>query len=314
MAKKDVPVKKHRESISVGDNIFNTKYEPLLYLIPFAIGLVIFTLYPVVNVIIMSFKNGYRLSGLFNGWGIENYTKVLNDKNFISSIKNTFIYVFTVVPITTVLSVVIANFLNKKIKGIAIFHTAYFLPLVTSSIAVGLVFKYMFNYKIGIINFLLRLLGLRGIDWLGAIAGKGPYNLPAVIIFGIWNMAPFTIILLLSGLQNIDPLYYTAAEVDGASSGTIFRKITVPLLLPTIFLTMIVNMISAFKVYSEVIPFWRGDAGVTGRNLYTMVYYIKELFYANKQLGFASAASIVLFLIIFVFTMIQRFIQNKFND
>lgn len=314
MAKKDVPVKKHRESISVGDNIFNTKYEPLLYLIPFAIGLVIFTLYPVVNVIIMSFKNGYRLSGLFNGWGIENYTKVLNDKNFISSIKNTFIYVFTVVPITTVLSVVIANFLNKKIKGIAIFHTAYFLPLVTSSIAVGLVFKYMFNYKIGIINFLLRLVGLRGIDWLGAIAGKGPYNLPAVIIFGIWNMAPFTIILLLSGLQNIDPLYYTAAEVDGASSGTIFRKITVPLLLPTIFLTMIVNMISAFKVYSEVIPFWRGDAGVTGRNLYTMVYYIKELFYANKQLGFASAASIVLFLIIFVFTMIQRFIQNKFND
>lgn len=314
MAKKDVPVKKHRESISVGDNIFNTKYEPLLYLIPFAIGLVIFTLYPVVNVVIMSFKNGYRLSGLFNGWGIENYTKVLNDKNFISSIKNTFIYVFTVVPITTVLSVVIANFLNKKIKGIAIFHTAYFLPLVTSSIAVGLVFKYMFNYKIGIINFLLRLLGLRGIDWLGAIAGKGPYNLPAVIIFGIWNMAPFTIILLLSGLQNIDPLYYTAAEVDGASSGTIFRKITVPLLLPTIFLTMIVNMISAFKVYSEVIPFWRGDAGVTGRNLYTMVYYIKELFYANKQLGFASAASIVLFLIIFVFTMIQRFIQNKFND
>lgn len=314
MAKKDVPVKKYRESISVGDNIFNTKYEPLLYLIPFAIGLVIFTLYPVVNVIIMSFKNGYRLSGLFNGWGIENYTKVLNDKNFISSIKNTFIYVFTVVPITTVLSVVIANFLNKKIKGIAIFHTAYFLPLVTSSIAVGLVFKYMFNYKIGIINFLLRLVGLRGIDWLGAIAGKGPYNLPAVIIFGIWNMAPFTIILLLSGLQNIDPLYYTAAEVDGASSGTIFRKITVPLLLPTIFLTMIVNMISAFKVYSEVIPFWRGDAGVTGRNLYTMVYYIKELFYANKQLGFASAASIVLFLIIFVFTMIQRFIQNKFND
>ena len=311
MAKKDVPVKKHRESISVGDNIFNTKYEPLLYLIPFAIGLVIFTLYPVVNVIIMSFKNGYRLSGLYNGWGLENYTKVLNDKNFISSIKNTFIYVFTVVPITTVLSVVIANFLNKKIKGIAIFHTAYFLPLVTSSIAVGLVFKYMFNYKIGIINFLLRLLGLRGIDWLGAIAGKGPYNLPAVIIFGIWNMAPFTIILLLSGLQNIDPLYYTAAEVDGASSGTIFRKITVPLLLPTIFLTMIVNMISAFKVYSEVIPFWRGDAGVTGRNLYTMVYYIKELFYANKQLGFASAASIVLFLIIFVFTMIQRFIQRK---
>ena len=315
MSNKNKPERKHREDINVGNNIFNRKYEPLLYLIPFAIGLIIFTLYPVVNVVIMSFKEGYRLSGVYEGVGAGNYTKVLTDKNFISSIKNTFIYVFTVVPITTVLSVIIANFLNKKIKGMAIFHTAYFLPLVTSSIAVGLVFKYMFNYKIGVINFLLRLVGIKGIDWLGAVAGKGPYNLPAVIIFGIWNMMPFTIILLLSGLQNIDPMYYTAAEVDGANSGTMFRRITVPLLLPTIFLTMIVNMISAFKVYSEVIPFWRGEAGVTGRNLYTMVYYIKELFYgATKQLGAASAASIVLFFIIFVFTMLQRFIQKKFDN
>jgi len=303
--------KKKREVLG---QVFNTPYEPLIYLIPFAIGLVIFTLYPVINVVIMSFKEGYRLSGVYDGWGIANYTKVLGDKNFMTAIKNTFIYVFTVVPISTVLSVIIANFLNKKIKGIAIFHTAYFLPLVTSSIAVGLVFKYMFNYRIGVVNFILGFFGVKPIDWLGAIAGKGPYNLPTVILFGIWNMMPFTIILLLSGLQNIDPLYYTAAEIDGATSMTIFKRITVPLLMPTIFLTMIVNMISAFKVYSEVIPFWRGEAGVTGRNLYTMVYYIKEMFYANKRLGVASAASIVLFLIIFVFTMIQRYVQKRFDS
>ncbi|MBQ2509573.1 MAG: sugar ABC transporter permease [Erysipelotrichaceae bacterium] len=303
--------KKKREALG---QVFNTPYEPLIYLIPFAIGLVIFTLYPVINVIIMSFKEGYRLSGVYEGWGIANYTKVLGDRNFMTAIKNSFIYVFTVVPISTVLSVIIANFLNKKIKGIAIFHTAYFLPLVTSSIAVGLVFKYMFNYRIGVVNFILGLFGVKPIDWLGAIAGKGPYNLPTVILFGIWNMMPFTIILLLSGLQNIDPLYYTAAEIDGATSMTIFKRITVPLLMPTIFLTMIVNMISAFKVYSEVIPFWRGEAGVTGRNLYTMVYYIKEMFYANKRLGVASAASIVLFLIIFVFTMIQRYVQKRFDS
>ena len=303
--------KKKREALG---QVFNTRYEPLIYLIPFAIGLVVFTLYPVINVVIMSFKNGYRLSGVYEGWGIANYTKVLGDRNFKTAVRNTFIYVFTVVPISTVLSVIIANFLNKKIKGIAIFHTAYFLPLVTSSIAVGLVFKYMFNYRIGVVNFLLGLFGVKPIDWLGAVAGKGPYNLPTVILFGIWNMMPFTIILLLSGLQNIDPLYYTAAEIDGASSMTIFKRITVPLLMPTIFLTMIVNMISAFKVYNEVIPFWRGEAGVTGRNLYTMVYYIKEMFYANKRLGVASAASIVLFLIIFVFTMIQRFVQKKFDS
>ncbi len=296
------------------DAIFNRKFEPLIYLIPFALGLVIFTLYPVVNVVIMSFKEGYRLSGAFTGVGFGNFTKVLGDKNFMTAIKNTFIYVFTVVPISTVLSVLIANLLNKKIKGIAFFHTAFFLPLVTSSIAVGLVFKYMFNRDIGVINTIITLFGGKPIDWLGAIAGTGPYNLAAVIIFGIWNIMPFTIILLLSGLQNIDPLYYTAAEVDGANSSTIFRRITVPLLMPTIFLTMIVNLISCFKVYNEVIPFWRGEAGVTGRNLYTMVYYIKEQFYTNRQLGRAAAASIILFLIIFVFTMLQRWIQSKVDN
>ncbi|MBQ1304846.1 MAG: sugar ABC transporter permease [Erysipelotrichales bacterium] len=296
------------------DTIFNRKFEPLIYLIPFALGLVIFTLYPVVNVVIMSFKEGYRLSGAFTGWGIGNFTKVIGDKNFAVALKNTFIYVFTVVPVSTVLSVLIANLLNKKIKGIAFFHTAFFLPLVTSSIAVGLVFKYMFNKDIGIINTILTTFGAKPIDWLGAIAGTGPYNLAAVIIFGIWNIMPFTIILLLSGLQNIDPLYYTAAEVDGANSSTIFRRITVPLLMPTIFLTMIVNLISSFKVYNEVIPFWRGAAGVTGRNLYTMVYYIKEQFYANRQLGRAAAASIILFFIIFAFTMLQRWVQKKFDN
>jgi multiple sugar transport system permease protein len=126
-------------------------------------------------------------------------------------------------------------------------------------------------------------------------------------------MMPFTIILLLSGLQNIDPMYYTAAKVDGASSSTIFKRITVPLLAPTIFLTMIVNMISAFKVYNDVIPFWAGKAGALSTNLYTIVYWIKETFYSKLRLGQAAAASIILFLIILVFTLIQRLVQRKFN-
>ncbi len=306
--------KKERKKKKSDEMRFNRRYEPLLYLLPFVIGLAIFTLYPVVNVAVMSFKEGYRLSGAYTGWGVANFAKVLSDRNFATAIKNTFIYVFTVIPISTILSILIANLLNQKIKGIAIFHTAYFLPLVTSSIAVGLVFKYMFNSKIGVINFFIKLFGGKPIDWLGAVAGKGPYNLPTIIIFGIWNIMPFTIILLLSGLQNIDPMYYTAAEVDGASSWKIFRRITVPLLMPTIFLTLIINMISAFKVYNEVIPFWRGEAGVTGRNLYTMVYYIKEQFYSHKRLGVASAAAIILFLIIFTFTMIQRKVQKRYAD
>ncbi len=303
--------KKHRENINTGNYIFNKKGEPLIYLIPFAIGLLIFTVYPIINVIIMSFKEGYRLSGSFNGWGIGNYTHVLGDENFISAIKNTFIYVFTVVPISTILSVIVANLLNQKIKGMALFQTAYFLPMVTSSIAVGISWRYMFNLQFGVINWALGLFNIGPIDWLGATAGEAPWNIFVIVIFGIWNMMPFTIILLLSGLQNIDPMYYTAAKVDGANSWKIFKRITVPLLAPTIFLTMIVNMISAFKVYNEVIPFWSGKAGVLGNNLYTMVYWIKETFYSKLRLGYAASASIILFCIILLFTLVQKWIQKK---
>lgn len=303
------PTKKKTEA-----NIFNRKWEPLVYLLPFAVGLLIFTVYPIINVVIMSFKEGYRLSGAYTGWGFANYAKVLSDPLFKNAIKTTFTYVFTVVPIATVLSIIVAVLLNQKIKGIAFFQTAYFLPMVTSAIAVGLVWKYMFNTDIGVINWVLGLFGIEPINWLGAINGKAPYNIWVICIFGIWNMMPFTIILLLSGLQNIDPLYYTAAKVDGAGPLKIFTRITLPLLSPTIFLTLIVNMISSFKVYNDVIPFWRGEAGVTGRNLFTFVYYIKNAFYSNKKLGVAAAASILLFGIIFIFTMLQRFIQKKANN
>jgi len=302
------PAKKREEQI------FNRRWEPYVYLLPFIIGLVIFTIYPIFNVIIMSFKEGYKLSGTYNGWGLANYTKVLKDELFISAFKNTSIYVFTVVPIATCLSIIIANFLNKKIKFMGFFQVAYFLPMVTSAIAVGLVWKYMFSQDIGVINYVLNIFGIEKINWLGAVAGDAKYNLWAVVIFGIWNMMPFTIILLLSGLQNIDPIYYTAAKVDGASATKMFFRITLPLLSPTIFLTMIVNMISAFKMYNEIIPFWNGGAGVTGINLYTFVYYIKEQFYQYHKLGLAAAASIILFIVIFVFTMLQKYIQNKFKN
>ena len=303
--------KKHRDDVNAGNYIFNKRGEPLIYLVPFAIGLLIFTVYPIINVVIMSFKEGYRLSGNFNGWGVGNYTYVLTNADFLSSIKNTFIYVFTVVPIATILSIIVANLLNQKIKGMAIFQTAYFLPMVTSSIAVGISWRYMFNTQFGVINWLLGHFGIGPIDWLGATAGRAPWNIFVIIIFGIWNLMPFTIILLLSGLQNIDPMYYTAAKVDGANTWKVFRRITVPLLAPTIFLTMIVNMISAFKVYNELIPFWSGKAGVLSNNLYTMVYWIKEAFYSKQRLGVAASASIILFLIILVFTLIQRVIRSK---
>ncbi len=293
------------------EQVFNNQAEPFLYLIPHAIGLFVFVVYPIINAFVMAFKEGYRITGAYKGIGTGNFAYILKDPLFISAIKNTTIFSLTVVPIATVLSIIIAVLLNQKIRGMAFYQTAFFLPMVTSSIAIGACWKYMFNAQHGVINYFLNLFGIESKNWLGATNGSTTLNLVAVIIFGIWTMIPDTTILMLSGLQNIDPLYYTAARVDGASSLKQFFRITLPLLAPTTFLTLVINIIKAFKVYKEIIPFWNGEAGYTTSNLYTIVYYIKAQFYTFNKYGYAAAASVVLFLIVLVLTKIQSYIEKK---
>lgn len=301
---------KNKNTVQDEERSFNRKLEPFIYLIPHAIGLLTFVVYPIVNTFIMAVKQGYKMNGKFNGYGLSNFEHVFADPAFANALKNTFIYAFTVVPIATALSIIIAVLLNRKIKGMAFFQTAFFLPMVTSAIAIGCSWRYMFDTNSGVINYVLKLLGGKGIDWLGAASGLGA-NLAAVIIFGIWYMIPMTTILILSGLQNIDPLYYTAAQVDGASGSKQFFRITLPLLTPTIFLTLIINIISAFKVYKEVVPFWNGEAGYTTHNLYTLVFYIKAQFYTYNKFGYAAAASVALFGIVLCLTLLQRLIEKK---
>ena len=253
------------------DRSLFARVEPFLYLLPFLIGIAVFTLYPVINVVLMSFKEGYSyLSRGFDQWGLANYQTVLSDPKFSQAIGNTLKYVILVVPISTCIAVVVAYLLNQKLRFSAVFQTAYFLPMVTSITAVGLAWKLMYNKNFGIINYLLSFFGVNPIPWLE----KASYSIPALVIFGIWNILPFTIILLLSGLQNIDPQYYTAARVDGSKGLRIFLRITVPLLAPTIFLVCIVNTISCFKVFSELYPLFNGKPGPFN-NLYTVVYYIR---------------------------------------
>ena len=285
---------------------FFERIKPLIYLLPFIISVSIFTLYPIVNVIRMSFLEGYKyLTGAYTGVGFGNYEKVINDQYFRQAISNTFRYVLLVVPISTVIAVILANLLNQKIKFQSFFQTAYFLPMVTSSLAVGLSWRYMFNDKYGILNYLLSLFGVDAVSFLGDIAG----NFTAVVIFGIWAILPNTIILLLSGLQNIDPLYYTAAKVDGAKTLRIFFRITVPLLAPTIMLVVIINMISTFKMYHELFPLFNGPG--VAYNLFTVVYYIYYEFrvMTPPKYGYAAAAAVMLLVIVFIFTMLQRAIQ-----
>lgn len=283
-----------------------TKIEPFLYLLPFIIGILIFTLYPVINVFLLSFKDDYNyLRNSFSGWNLENYKTVLTDPKFIQSIINTTLYVLFVVPISTALAIIIANFLNQKIKGNAIFQTAYFMPMVTSITAVGLIWRLMYNKQYGIINFILSKFGIEKIGWV--VDSK--WSLVALIIFGIWNIMPFTIILLISGLQNINEVYYTAAKVDGAKSTKIFFRITVPMLSPTIFLVCIVNTISSFKVFSELYPLFNGKPGPY-YNLYTVVYYIRYAMMEKREYGYAAAAAVILFFCVMIFTFIQLAIKR----
>ena len=285
---------------------FYEKIKPLLYLLPFIISVSIFTLYPIVNVIRMSFLEGYKyLTGEYSGVGLGNYEKVVSDPYFRQAISNTFKYVLFVVPISTVIAIILATLLNQKIKFQSFFQTAFFLPMVTSSLAVGLAWRYMFNDKFGILNYVLNKFGIEAIPFLGKSSG----NFLAVVVFGIWAILPNTIILLLSGLQNIDPLYYTAAKVDGAKALKIFFRITVPLLAPTITLVVIINTISTFKMYHELFPLFNGPG--IAYNLFTVVYYIYYEFrvLTPPKYGFASAAAVMLLVIVFIFTMLQRVVQ-----
>ena len=285
---------------------FFERIKPLLYLLPFIISVTLFTLYPIVNVIRMSFLEGYKyLTGDYNGVGLENYQKVIADPYFRQALSNTFRYVLLVVPISTVIAIVLATLLNQKIRFQSFFQTAYFLPMVTSSLAVGLSWRFMFNDKYGIINFVLSKFGVDAVSFLSKSSG----NFIAVVIFGIWSILPNTIILLLSGLQNIDPLYYTAAKVDGAKTLRIFFRITVPLLAPTIMLVVIINSINTFKMYHELFPLFNGPG--VAYNLFTVVYYIYYEFrvLTPPKYGLASAAAVMLLITVFLFTMLQRAVQ-----
>ncbi len=284
-----------------------SKIEPWLYLSPFLIFIIIFTLYPVINVFTISFKENYSyLRGTFKALNFENYRYVLTDDKFTSGLKNTALYVLFVVPVSTAISLFFANLLNKKVKGSAIFQTAFFLPMVTSVTAVGLIWRLMYNQQYGIINWLLSKLGIEKIGWVT----ESRWSLLALIIFGTWNILPFTIIILLSGMQNINETYYTVARVDGAKPARIFFRITVPLLSPTIFLVCIVNTISCFKVFSELYPLFYGKPGPY-YNLYTVVYYIRYAMMEKRKYGYAAAAAVILFLCIFVVTLLELYLKKR---
>ncbi|MFO3665232.1 carbohydrate ABC transporter permease [Anaerococcus sp. ENR0831] len=275
-----------------------------LFLLPAIIFIGIFTIYPLFRTFIMSTQSNSILNPTFIGF--TNFPVVINDPQFKLAMTNTFIYAVTVVPLSLIISMIIALILHEKIKGSEFFETIFFIPYLTSVIAIGIVFRYLFHGQYGFINYVLEIFGIGPFDFLN----NRNYNMPALIIFGIWNSLAFNIIVILSGLRGIDKNYYRVAETFGASKSEQFFRITLPALSKIITFLFLTSFIQAFKVYNEVFALFNGKAGV-GNRLVTAVFYIYNKFYVEYRYGQAMAAAVLLFLMLLLLTFVQRKIIEK---
>ena len=274
--------------------------------------LVAFMVYPLVDVFIYSFEEGYNsASQTYNGIGLYNYNYVLRDPYFLQAVKNTFILVMITVPISTALALVISVLLSSVEKLRELFQTIYFLPYVTNTLAVGLVFMILFKqtpYTDGLMNLILSTFGIAPIDFIG-----GPYwaKMLVLSVYTIWVVLPFKILILTSALASVNKDYYNAAKVDGTSKWRIFTKITVPMISPTLFYLIITGFIGAFKAYSDAVALFGTDLNAAEMN--TIVGYVYDMLYGNSggYPSFASAAAIILFAIVLTITCINLIISKK---
>ena len=284
-----------------------------LYLLPALILLAVFMIYPLIDVFTYSFEENYSFLSPRTGIGLGNYIYVLEDANFLNAIKNTVIVVIITVPLSTIIAILIAVGLNSIKPLKKVFQTIFFLPYVTNTIAVGMVFMVMFNKvdnnQLGLVNNFLKIFGIDSIDF---ISSEGPYwaKMVALCSLIIWNVMPFKIIVLIGALQGVKKEYYNAAKIDGASRFTTFRKVTIPMISPMISYLVITGFIGAFKQYNEAVALFGTDLNGAGMN--TMVGYIYETLYGvGGYPSYASAAAIVLFSIVLTITFINLIISSK---
>jgi multiple sugar transport system permease protein len=303
------------------------RWKAWLYLSPAIVLLLIFTVWPIINTVRLSLLEGYNSAAAVGGatynFGFDNFKQVLEYKDFLTCLKNTMLLCVLTVPISTLLALLIAVCLNAIKPLQRLLQTIFFLPYVTNSFAIGMVFAAMFNavtfrqpdgsllYETaGIVNNLLGLLGIDPILWIN-VGSSYWANITVMVIYIVWNALPFKILILLGGLQSINKQYYDAAKVDGTSRVRVFTRITVPLLSPMLAYVVITGFIGGFKEYSSIVGIFGDSMGPVGerRRLNTMVGFIYDAL-QNHQ-GRASAAALILFGIIFIVTMINLYVSKK---
>ena len=283
-----------------------------LYLLPAILFLGFFMVYPLIDVFIYSFEEGYNsASQTYYGVGSYNYSYVLHDPYFLQALKNTFILVVITVPVSTALALLISVGLNSIEKLRNLYQTVYFLPYVTNTLAVGLVFMILFKktpYTDGLANLILSWFGAGPIDFI-----DGPYwaKMFVLCFYTVWVVLPFKILILTSALASVNPDYYKAARVDDTSRLRMFTKITLPMISPTLFYLIITGFIGAFKAYSDAVALFGTDLNAAEMN--TIVGYVYDMLYGNSggYPSYASAAAIILFAIVLTITCINLLVSRK---
>ncbi len=283
-----------------------------LYLLPAILFLGFFMVYPLVDVLIYSFEEGYNFaSQTFFGVGTYNYSYVLHDPYFLQAVKNTFILVVITVPLSTVIALLISVGLNSITWLRNFLQTVYFLPYVTNTLAVGLVFMILFKkteYSDGFVNLVIGLFGRGPIDFI-----DGPYwaKMFVLCFYTIWVVMPFKILILTSALASVNQEYYNAARVDGTSKLRTFMRITLPMISPMVYYLIITGFIGAFKSYSNAVALFGTDLNAAGMN--TIVGYVYDMLYGDSggYPSYASAAAIILFVIILTITCINLIVSRK---
>lgn len=283
-----------------------------LYLLPAILFLGVFMVYPLIDVFIYSFEEGYNsASQTYYGVGLYNYSYVLRDPYFLQALKNTFILVIVTVPLSTGFALLVSVALSSIRALRNLYQTIYFLPYVTNTLAVGLVFMILFRktpYTDGLANLVISWFGGEAIDFI-----DGPYwaKMLVLCVYTIWVVLPFKILILTSALASVDEVYYNAARVDGTSKWRTFVRITLPMISPTVFYLIITGFIGAFKAYSDAVALFGTDLNASGMN--TIVGYVYDMLYGNSggYPSYASAAAIILFAIVLTITCINLLISRK---
>jgi multiple sugar transport system permease protein len=277
--------------------------QPWGYLLPVLVGLVVFTTGPVVVSLLLSFAR-WDITSMPVFIGGTNYSELFAAPLFWQVMGNTGFYAILYVPLNIILSLGLALLVHKKIRGVGFFRTLYFLPVVTSMVAAAMIFRWLYNSDVGLLNYLLGLVGISGPRWL-----EDPHwAMPSLVLLGVWKNAGYNMMIFLAGLSNVPQELHEAARLDGASAPKRFFRITLPLLSPVLFFVLVVTTISAFQVFEQTYVLTQNGPG---NSTLTLSYYIWETAFQFFNMGSASAMAYILFALLGVLTLLQFWVRKR---